>query len=284
MKKKQWQNLPVAQVFKTQPAKPQKNQNSRQSHQNKSSDYKFTDKKQSTNIPPWSVPKKDNMIEKRSPYERNLQETTPHEIIAQEITPPANHIKIPVDQLLIMYTTQTKHLLKLEDKITYKCETLSLETYSPVISGLRNGTIIALDGRKITINRIIPLAQKNVESVEEGEEEDENDVFFLHNFKELWIDQSCLDEIRKEEIEKMNLIEASKQNMLKELENRNLPKEIEITAEKQEINEKKENFPVFEEKLTVPEEKRDILTIERMIGNQVNINIIVIVNRIYSIG
>ena len=281
MKKRQWQNLPVAQVFKTQPPKPQKNQNSRQSHQNKPSDYKFTDKKQSNNIPPWSVPKKDFMIEKRSPYERNLQEITPQEITPQEVTPPANHIKIPVDQLLIIYTTQTKHLLKLEDKITYKCETLSLETYCPVISGLRKGTIIALDGRKITINRIIPLSQKNVESVEEGEDEDENDVFFLHNFKELWIDQSCLDEIRREEIEKMNLIETSKQNILKELENRNVPKE---TADTQEIKEKNENFPFFEEKVTVPEEKRDILTIEKMIGNQVNMKIIVIINRMYSIG
>ena len=247
----------MSQVFKTQPQKPQSRQNK--------TDYKFIDKKQSTYIAPWSLPKNDNLMQKNASSEINLE----------EVTPPAKHLKIPVDQLLIIYTTQTKYLLKLEDKITYKCETLSLETYSPVISGLRTGIITALEGRKITINRIIPLSEKNVESFEEKVAE--NDIFFLHNFKELWIDKTSLDEIRREDIERMNLIDISKRNMLKELENRILPKEREIIVEKSRIqnqnNENKDN-QIFEEKLRIPEKKpinNDILAIEKVIGTQVNI-------------
>ena len=147
-------------------------------------------------------------------------------------------------------------------------------TYSPVISGLRTGIITALEGRKITINRIIPLSQKKVESLEEKEAE--NDIFFLHNFKELWIDQSSLDEIRREDIERMNLIDISKRNMLKELENINLPKEREIIIEKSPVqnqNNEKKDHPLLEERLKFPEKKpnNDILAIEKMIGTQVNI-------------
>jgi hypothetical protein len=178
------------------------------------------------------------------------------------VNKPDNYIKLPMKQIIDYWKNSQKMFLEVHDKIKYKCESLSLTKMTPIISALREGVIQSIQGNKITIFRNDIQVNKRSDEPSVGEEEESpEDMQFLHNFYEISILETCLNEERKQLIK--NFLDKEKE---REEENKRLQQELQ--EKKKKLQESLAQAVQNNEKETSNFNPDDIK--KTMIGKQVN--------------